>query len=97
MTEYLRFSDFADVDAFDGDKLKLGDILDKEILILGYKIKDSKKKPGTKYVTIHFKLDNKPHIVFTSSQVITDQLTRYKDKIPFYSTIKKINNYYTFS
>lgn len=97
MNEYPKFSDFADIATFDGDKLKLGDILDKTILVLGYAIKDSKKKQGTKYVTIHFRLDDKPHVVFTASQVLIDQLIRYKDKIPFYGTIKKINNYYTFS
>jgi hypothetical protein len=97
VTEYPKFSDFADIAAFDGDKLKLGDILDKTILVMGYAIKDSKKKQDTKYVTIHFKLDNKPHVVFTASQVLIDQLTKYKDKIPFYAAIKKINNYYTFS
>ncbi len=97
MTEYPKFGDFADVATFDGDKLPLGDILDKTILVLDYKIKDSKKRQGTKYVTINFKLDDKPYVVFTASQVLTDQLTKYKDKIPFYTTIKKINNYYTFS
>jgi hypothetical protein len=42
-----KFSDFADEEVFEGDKLRLDDILNKEILVAGFKIKDSHQKKGT--------------------------------------------------
>jgi len=39
-----RFGDFAKEQSFEGGKLRLDDILNKEILVIGYKIKDSHQK-----------------------------------------------------
>jgi len=96
MVEYPHFSDFADeTKPFEGDKKKIDEILNKDILIIDYKIKDSKHHKDTQYVTIQFKLDDINHIVFTGSEVLAKQLDKYKDNIPFYTQIKKIDKYYT--
>ena len=98
MVEYPRFSDFADeTKSFDGDKKKIDEIINKDILIIDYKIKDSKQHKDTQYVTIQFKIDNINHIVFTGSKVLSEQLEKYKDNILFYTQIKKIDKYYTFT
>ena len=53
MTEYPRFSDFAEESkVFDGDKKRIDDILNQEIFVTDFKIKDSKKRQNTLYVTI---------------------------------------------
>ena len=73
MVEYPRFSDFADeTKSFEGDKKKIDEILNKDILIIDYKIKDSKQHKDTQYVTIQFKIDNINHIVFTGSKVLSE-------------------------
>lgn len=95
MLNHPRFCDFAEEEPFDGDKMRLDEILNQEILILGYKIKDSKHKVGTRYLTIQFKLKDVSKIVFTGSSVLQEQLEKYKERLPFYATIKKIQNYYT--
>ena len=96
MVEYPHFSDFADESkAFDGDKKKLDDILNQEILILDFKVKDSKQRICSKYLTIQFKIDDKTFIVFTGSMVLINQLEKYKDNLPFYTVIKRIDKYYT--
>lgn len=96
--EYPQFGDFADeTTPFEGDKIRIDDLLNKEILILSFKIKDSKQKQGTSYATVQFKLDGEEHIMFTASQVIADQLAKYKENMPFYATIRKVDRYYTFS
>lgn len=96
MTEYPYFSDFAkESKAFDGDKKKLDDILNQEILILDFKVKDSKQRIGSKYLTIQFKKDDKTFITFTGSNVLINQLEKYKDNLPFYTIIKRIDKYYT--
>lgn len=98
ITEYPRFSDFADESkSFEGDKKKIDEILNEEILIMDFKIKDSKQRSGTQYVTIQFKLGDINYITFTGSKVLIEQLNKYKDNIPFNTTIKKIDRYYTFT
>lgn len=92
-----RFGDFAEEQSFEGDKLRLDEILNKEILVKGYKIKDSHQKKGTKYLTINFELDGKQYVTFTGSTVLMDQLKKYESHLPFISAIKKINRHYTFS
>ena len=92
-----RFGDFADEEAFDGDKLRLDEILNKEILVTGFRIKESHQKKGTQYLTVHFELEGKQHVTFTGSMVLMDQLKKYESHLPFLAAIKKINRHYTFS
>lgn len=92
---FKHFSEICTDRPFEGDKIRLDEILNKEILILGFKIKDSKRKEGTKYLTIQFRIDNMDKISFTGSAVLQEQLEKYKESLPFYATIKKIQNYYT--
>lgn len=96
MTKYPDFVDFAEEPkSFDGDKKKLVEILNQQILIIDFKIQSSKQTEGTLYTTIQFKIGEINHVVFTGSKVLTEQLEKYKSKLPFYATIKKINKYYT--
>ena len=98
MAEYPRFGDFAEeTKPFEGDKKKIDDILNQDILIIDFKVKDSKHHKDSQYTTIHFKIGDETFIVFSGSKVLADQLEKYKDNIPFYAVIKKINKYYTFS
>jgi len=98
MTEYPKFSDFAEkTKAFDGDKKKIENILNQEILILDFKVKESKKKQDSLYATIQFKINDINYIVFTGSSVLIDQLEKYKENLPFHTIIKKIDRYYTFT
>lgn len=98
MDKYPRFLDFAkELKPLDGDKKKIEEILNHEILITDFRVKDSKKQKDSLYVTIQFNIDDVNHIVFTGSNVLIDQLEKYKDHLPFYTTIKKIDRYYTFS
>ena len=98
MDEYPRFSDFAEeTKLFEGDKKKIEDILNQEILIIDFKMKDSKHHNNSQYITIQFKIDDETFITFNGSRVLAEQLEKYKDNIPFYTIIKKINKYYTFS
>lgn len=95
-----RFTDFAQEGSpFDGEKVKLSSILNKEICILQFKIKKSKyQDKGGFYAIIQFTEtdENGEHkIVFTGSGVIMDMLERYKNELPFATAIRKIDKYYT--
>ena len=93
-----RFSDFATQDdVMDGNKIKIGELIDKEIEVVGFKIANSKVKPNEKCLTIQFILDGEKRIVFTGSSVLADQCVKYESEMPFTATIKMIHKYYTFS
>jgi hypothetical protein len=94
-----KFSDFAEIQALEGEKLRLDDVLNKPVIITAQRITASKysKNESGKYLTLqfHFPDDNEIKILFTGSDVLISQVEDYKDEIPFEATIKKINRYYT--
>ena len=89
-----KFSDFAKESILDGEKVKIDDIINKEIKIIGYAIKDSKYKSKL-YLTLQIIRENNKYVIFTGSSVLIDQLEKYKNKIPFVATIRKNNKYYS--
>ena len=97
----LRFSDFAGNDGpLEGKKVKIEAVLNLEILLTAFRIKESKyqQAKSADCLTIQFEYPDRPdekHVVFTGSAVLCDQLKKYKDKLPFYATIKKIDRYFT--
>lgn len=97
-----RFSEFAQPAGLDGTKVRLDEILNKEILILNYKVRESKYAYGnsSQCVTVQFTFSDAPnetHIFFTGSCILLEQLELYKEHIPFYTTVKKIDRYYSFT
>jgi hypothetical protein len=97
---HKRFSDFArERIPLDGDKTRLDDIINREILVIGHSIKKSRydKNNSGKVLTLQFELDGDRRILFTGSDVLIEQIEKYGDQIPFAATIKKIDRYYTLS
>ena len=98
---YPKFSDFnTNHKVFDGKKISIESILNNEILIKAFKIGISKFKTK-EYATIQFNYKNTDpqnnYIVFTGSGVVIDQLNQNKEHLPFFTTIRKIDKYYTLS
>ncbi len=95
-----KFSEFATEEPpLAGDKLKLDDILNKEIMVTWYKVRESKysKKNSQTCLALQYEIDGKRYITFTGSTVLLDQIVRYRDQIPFLATVVKVDRYYTFS
>jgi hypothetical protein len=93
--EYPKFSDFSEEEVgLEGDKKKIEEILNTEILVIGYRIGKSKYK-GKEYLTLQFENGGNKYIVFSGSEVLMKQALKYADKIPFHTTVKKVNEYYT--
>jgi len=96
--EPKRFSDFStESRRLEGEKVKIEDILNIEITITGYDVRKSKyeKNESGKVLTVEFEKDHIKRIFFTGSEVLISQLEKYADNIPFLTTIKKINKFYT--
>lgn len=95
-----RFSDFApDSIPIDGDKMKIDEVLNKEIIVTGYNINDSKysRSNSQQCLKLQFEFNNNKYVLFTGSNILCDQIKKYKSEIPFATTIKKIDKYYSFS
>ena len=95
-----RFKDFAKEHVpLDGAKLKIDDILNKEITVIGFRVKDSKfiKANAPTCLTIQFMLGEERHVVFTGSQVLLDQCKSYESELPFVTTVKRIEKYFSFT
>lgn len=75
---------------FNGKKIEIDDILNTEISVQGFKIEDSKKKQGTKYLTLQIDKEDSQRIVFTGSKNLMDLISQVpKDKFPFKTVIRK--------
>lgn len=93
-----RFSDFAiAVKRFEGNKIKINDLINKEIIINDFKIESSKQNLECDYLTLQIEMDGETYICFTGSKILMEQIEVYKSEIPFITTILKIHRYYTFS
>lgn len=94
-----RFSDFADEDVLDGDKIKITDVLNQQVKVINYAIRDSRysKNKSGKYLTLQIEHNKDRHVIFTGSDVLIDQIQKYCNKIPFLATIRKVKRYYTFA
>lgn len=93
-----KFANFAkDKLPMPGNKKRLDEILNREIIITDFRITQSKRREGTECLQIQFLMDSEPFVVFTGSAVLSDQIQSTRDHIPFRTTIVKIDKYYSFS
>jgi hypothetical protein len=93
-----RFGDFAkEYNPLDGAKLKIDDILNKEILVTAIRLKPSKFNKIPDFLTIQFELNGERYVCFTGSLVLAEQAKKYEKELPFAATVKKIDKYYTFT
>lgn len=92
-----KFKDFADEDSFEGKKIRIDELLDKDIQVISFKVTPSKHNDDKECTTIQLRVDGVPFVLFTGSEVLKNQLQKYADKLPFEATIKKIKSYYTFT
>lgn len=95
-----RFSEFAsEVCVLDGEKMTIEAVLNREIEVIGYKIKPSKysKNETGMCLMLQFILGGERRVMFTGSDVLVEQMRQYGDQMPFLTTIKKIDRYFTLS
>ena len=91
-----KFSDFAQSRMpMPGTKKRIGQIIDKEIMIVDFRVTDSKHRQNSKCLQIQFVLDDEICVAFTGSVVLLDQIQFSKDKSPFKTKINRNDNYFT--
>ncbi len=95
-----RFSDFADpLNILDGAKIKLDEVINREIVVLGFRVTESKfgKNKSGKCLMLQIEIDGVHKVIFTGSDVLIEQMARYGGEVPFCATLKKIDKFYTLS
>jgi hypothetical protein len=96
MKEFKDFNIAAPEQNFKGDKIKMSKILNKKITVYDYKIEDSKFE-GER-LKLQIKMDEKDHIVFTSSTFLKQMIAKVDKKdFPFATTIIEDNERFVFT
>ena len=71
-------------------KIDVDDVLNMEIIVHRFKIENSTKKVGTKFLTLQIEYENNKRVVFTGSKILQEQIEQVpENKFPFKTTIKK--------
>jgi hypothetical protein len=93
-----KFSDFAESpEILDGEKIRIDDVLNRELVVTGFSVRDSKysKNKSGKYLTLQVRINDEKRVVFTGSDVLIDQMTKYGNQVPFVAIVKKVDRFYT--
>lgn len=80
-----------------GNKKHLDEIINREIMVIDYRIRRSIQRDGTDCLQLQFLLNDEICVLFSGSSVLINQIKDCADKIPFVTTIVKIDRYYSFS
>lgn len=92
-----KFKDFGikqSTNCLSGDKIKMSKILNKEIIVTGFKIEQSKypEKGNGKCLYIEILHNGNPHVVFTGSVGLQEAIQKIrKEDFPFSTTIIQEN------
>jgi hypothetical protein len=101
MNRFSQFNIKPPSRGFEGEKIKMSRILNKEIVIHDFKIEDSKvfKDKGTgKCLHLQISINQEKHILFTSSRLLIEAIEQIpRDKFPFVATIIEDNNSFQFT
>jgi Tat protein secretion system quality control protein TatD with DNase activity len=103
MNEFSQFNIKTPERAFEGDKIKISKILNREVVVHQYKIEDSKVKSfldkgSGKCLHLQISFNNEKHVVFTSGRALMDVIQQIpRDKFPFTTTIVEDNDMYKFT
>lgn len=101
MNSFSQFNIQATTKGFEGDKIKMSKILNREIIVHHYKIEDSKvfkDKGSGKCLHLQISVNDEKHIVFTSSSVLIEMVQQVPaTEFPFSTTIVEENDRFKFT
>lgn len=103
MNKFSQFNIKTPEKGFEGDKIKMSKILNREIVIHDFKIENTKieefrKKGSQVYLHLQISVNNTMYIVFTSGSALIETIQKVpRDKFPFTATIIEDNSKYLFS
>ena len=97
MKQFKDFNIKTESRAFVGDKIKISKILNREIVVLNFKIENSKFNDG-KCLSLQIELNQTKHIIFTGSTMLSESIKQVpQDGFPFKAIIVQENETYQFT
>ncbi len=98
MNKFSEFAKKSDI-RLEGEKVSIGDVFDKNIALLGYRIMQSRAVKNKEVMQLQFSYigDDAKYILFTNSEVLMRQMKEYEDNLPFVAKIIKTGSCYTLS
>ena len=97
MNKFSEFDIKAPEKGFEGDKIRIERVLNREISVLAYKIQESKidefkEKGASMCLHLQISLNGVMYVIFTSSVYLMIDIKQVpEDKFPFLTTIIKEN------
>lgn len=86
---------------FEGNKIKISKILNREIIVHDFKIEDSKiftTNGNEKCLQLQISLENTKHVIFSGSNFLIETIKQIpNDGFPFTTTIIEDNNRFIFT
>jgi hypothetical protein len=96
MNNFSQFNIKPTSKGFEGDKIKIDRIINKQVVVYAYLIKDSKFKDLCLHMQIH--VDNTKRVVFTGSKNLIEMIQKVPaEGFPFTTTIIVENDRYQFT
>lgn len=97
MNSFKDFGIKPKTNSFIGDKIPVDRVLNTQITVHNFKIEESKRKPGSKYLTLQIEKTGIKHVIFTGSTILTDMISQVpSDRFPFTATIVKESGHLEF-
>lgn len=101
MNQFSQFNIKTPERGFEGDKIKISKVLNREIIVHRFRLEDSKifKKSGAeKCLHLEISIDGKKHVLFTGSTGLIDTIMQVPESgLPFKTTIVEENDRYLFT
>lgn len=101
MKSFKDFNITTPTKGFEGDKIKIARILNREITVHDFKIDTSKcfkEKGSGKCLMLQISVNGTKHVVFTSSSCLIETIQQIsKDDFPFTATIVEDNDRFMFT
>lgn len=101
MKNFSQFNIKPVTKGFEGDKIKMSKILNREIVVHHFKIEDSKvfkDKGSGKCLHLQISVSNEKHIIFTSSNGLIEAIQQVPENgFPFTTIIVEENERYLFT
>lgn len=84
--------------SFSGDSIKIERLLNLEITVHHFEIKESTKKAGTQCLYLQLEIDGQKRVLFTGARALIEAIQKVPhDGFPFLTKIKKQNERYEFT
>jgi len=101
MNQFSQFKIKSPERGFEGDKIKISKVLNREIIVHRFRLEDSKvfKNSGTeKCLHLEISINDKKHVLFTGATGLIESIKQIPESgFPFQTTIVEENDRYLFT